>query len=77
MKLEFDFRAKIIILFLDMCLVAILKSNIIIYSMLFILTIYLIIQGYLKSAINLFLINTFYGAGNYNIVTRYVFIYDY
>ncbi|EJE7236187.1 energy-coupling factor transporter transmembrane protein EcfT [Clostridium sporogenes] len=56
MKLEFDFRAKIIILFLDMCLVAILKSNIIIYSMLFILTIYLIIQGYLKSAIKLFLI---------------------
>ncbi|MBU5591585.1 energy-coupling factor transporter transmembrane protein EcfT [Clostridium sp. MSJ-4] len=56
MKLDFDFRAKIFILFLDMLLVAFITTDIIVYSMLFMLTIYLILQGYSRKAFKLLVI---------------------
>lgn len=49
--LYFDFRAKIVILILTMLLVAFVTSNIIVYSILGILTLYLILQGYVRSAL--------------------------
>lgn len=43
--LYFDFRAKIVILLLTMLLVALITSNIIIYTILGVLALYLIVQG--------------------------------
>jgi energy-coupling factor transporter transmembrane protein EcfT len=53
MTLNFDFRAKLIILILDMSLVALLTSDIMVYCMLGIVTIYSVVQGYSKNAIKL------------------------
>lgn len=57
MRLEFDFRSRLVILFLTMALVAVLTSDKIIYSMLAILSIYLMIQGYRRQTVRLLAIS--------------------
>lgn len=56
-KLKFDFRSQIAILLLIMSLVAVLTSDILIYSMLGILSVYLLVQGYWRQTIRLLAIS--------------------
>lgn len=51
--LYFDFRAKIVILLLTMLLVALITSNIVIYTILGILMLYLILQGAVRPALKM------------------------
>ena len=51
--LYFDFRAKIVILLLTMLLVALITSNIVIYTILSVLAIYLILQGKMWAAVKM------------------------
>lgn len=51
--LYFDFRAKIVILLLTMLLVALITSNIVIYTILGVLVLYLILQGAVGPALKM------------------------
>ncbi len=51
MNINFDFRTKLFVIVLNMSLVATLTSDILIYILLFLLGIYLIIQGYVKQTV--------------------------
>lgn len=49
--MNFDFRTKLIIILLTMSLVAVITSDILIYTLICALSVYLIIQGYKKQAL--------------------------
>lgn len=49
---KFDFRTKLLVIVLTMSLVAVLTSDILIYTLLMLLGVYLLIQGFYRAAIN-------------------------
>ena len=49
--MNFDFRTKLIIILITMSLVAVITSDILIYTLICALSVYLIIQGYKKQAL--------------------------
>ena len=51
MSIKFDFRTKLLIIVFTMSLVAMLTSDILIYTLLGLLSVYLIIQGFGKQTI--------------------------
>lgn len=51
MKLQFDFRTKLLVIILMMSLVAVLTSDILIYTLLGLLSIYLFVQGFGRQTI--------------------------
>ncbi|MBE6071864.1 MAG: energy-coupling factor transporter transmembrane protein EcfT [Clostridium butyricum] len=70
LKINFDFRTKLIIIFLTMSLVSILTSDILIYTLICALSVYLLIQGYKRKTIiydivlMIFIILRFFSKGN-------------
>ena len=54
MGVKFDFRTKLLVIALTMSLVAVLTSDILIYTLLVCLCIYLLIQGFYRQAIKYF-----------------------
>ena len=54
MGMKFDFRTKLLVIALTMSLVAVLTSDILIYTLLVCLCIYLLIQGFYRQAIKYF-----------------------
>ena len=51
MSMKFDFRTKLLVIVLTMSLVAVLTSDILIYTLLGVLSVYLIIQGFGRQTI--------------------------
>ena len=51
MNVQFDFRTKLLVIVLTMSLVAVLTSDILIYTLLGILSVYLMIQGFVRQTI--------------------------
>ena len=51
MNMKFDFRTKLLVIVLTMSLVAVLKRDILIYTLLGVLSVYLIIQGFGRQTI--------------------------
>ena len=51
MNIKFDFRTKLLVIVLTMSLVAVLTSDILIYTLLGVLSVYLIIQGFGRQTI--------------------------
>ena len=51
MSMKFDFRTKLLVIVLAMSLVAVLTSDILIYTLLGVLSVYLIIQGFGRQTI--------------------------
>ena len=51
--MKFDFRTKLLVIVLTMSLVAVLTSDILIYTLLGVLSVYLIIQGFGRQTIKL------------------------
>ena len=51
MNMKFDFRTKLLVIVLTMSLVAVLTSDILIYTLLGVLSVYLIIQGFGRQTI--------------------------
>lgn len=49
--MKFDFRTKLLVIVLTMSLVAVLTSDILIYTLLGVLSVYLIIQGFGRQTI--------------------------
>ncbi|WP_252226412.1 energy-coupling factor transporter transmembrane component T [Clostridium sp. ZBS2] len=68
--MNFDFRTKLIIILLTMSLVAVITSDILIYTLICALNVYLIIQGYKKHALTydivciIFIFLRFFSNGN-------------
>ena len=52
MSMKFDFRTKLLVIVLTMSLVAVLTSDILIYTLFGVLSVYLIIQGFGRQTIN-------------------------
>ena len=51
MSMKFDFRTKLLVIVLTMSLVAVLTSDILIYTLFGVLSVYLIIQGFGRQTI--------------------------
>lgn len=51
MGIKFDFRTKLLVIVLTMSLVAVLTSDILIYTLLGLLGVYLVVQGYVRQTI--------------------------
>lgn len=56
MGIKFDFRTKLLVIVLTMSLVAVLTSDILIYTLLGLLGVYLVVQGYVRQAIKYLII---------------------
>ncbi|MDO4295572.1 MAG: energy-coupling factor transporter transmembrane component T [bacterium] len=56
MDIKFDFRTKLLVIVLTMSLVAVLTSDILIYTLLGVLSVYLVIQGFGRQTIQYLLI---------------------
>lgn len=60
MSMKFDFRTKLLVIVLTMSLVAVLTSDILIYTLFGVLSVYLIIQGFGRQTIKYLIVCDFY-----------------
>ena len=70
MSMKFDFRTKLLVIVLTMSLVAVLTSDILIYTLLGVLSVYLIIQGFGRQTIKYLIV----GAPSVRKVPRAAFV---